>query len=450
MKEITSLNNSYEGGRLVKKTLTVLTLSAVLVLGLAANAFAAPNKNAHDGYASISQGAVPYRNSGAAEVQYPNKGYLGYLVWSSVDATTNTAYGNLQIRYLGSNIVSAGAVPEQASGPHANYAINTIKCATCHSAHMAPNDSWLLTNITTSQITSDTPAAAGTVCAYCHSASGVLTEHRVSVASNGNLQGHSVAGCSSTGEGSCHGGAHGVGVSTYETLASKLINAQADDAVDEAITLTADTGMTAADFDITGSAMTNDQNTFAVSYLCATCHQAISFANKEGMGFMVQSPGVHGAAQVGTNTVAPRLMTAHPMLDSNATATASWETSGSTFTGQIAWASANGCVKCHSKVDPVLGTAMFPHATADNYNDAATLGGSNTVAAATSGAWLKKGSFAGSTDTTNTFRRDTSFLNPAGSGGRWGDSVDGVCLGCHRGGAADGSGVATAGVGIDF
>jgi hypothetical protein len=170
----------------------------------------------------------------------------------------------------------------------------------------------------------------------------------------------------------------------------ELLNAQADDAVDEAI-ITASTGMTAADFDITGgTAMTNDQNTFAVSYLCATCHQAISFANKEDKGFMVESPGVHGAAQVGTNTVAPRLMTAHPMLDGNAVATASWETSGSTYTGQIAWASANGCVKCHSKVDPVLGTTMFPHATADNYNDAATLGGSNTVAAATSGAWLQK------------------------------------------------------------
>lgn len=450
MQEMNSVNNS-QGGNRMKKMLLALSLSFVLVFGFASSALAADN-NSGEGSTpaaglgnSISQGTVVQRESGKAEVAYPNKGYLGYLIWSSVDATTNTNYGNLQIRYLASNMVTTTA---QASGPHANYTINTMKCAVCHSVHMAPVDSFVLTNVKRSSLTSDAPVAAGSVCAYCHSVTGVITEHRVSVATNGNLQGHTVGRCSSTGVGACHGGAHGVGVSAYETLASKLLNAGADDNISEAIAASATTGMIAADFDIaTGNTMTNDQNTFAVGYLCAQCHQASAMTSKPGYGFVAQMAGRHGS-NLPTVTPGATLLSTHPMLDSNATATASYDTTGTTAQGrQIAWAPANGCVKCHSKVDPTLNQPMFPHATADNY---ASNGGTNNVAAYTSGDWLMTSSFAGSDDTTAVYRRTTDNLTAAATGGRWGTAFDGVCLNCHRTGAVDGSGDATGGVGIDY
>ena len=221
-------------------------------------------------------------------------GMLGYLTWDSPDYGITAGVPLQEVHYaqMGVNLAKdPDLAVEQKEGPHSNYTINTVKCATCHSVHMAPENSWLLT--------AATGGAASTkeVCALCHNALTGVTSKRVSIGPSGSVSNHTRAanpnGCSSSvlGE-ACHAGVHGVGVSEYDTLASKLMNGGADAFIDYALANPEKTGLTADYFSLADNGIDPvDKATFATSYLCSMCHQGSAFATVDGFSMMAVDVG---------------------------------------------------------------------------------------------------------------------------------------------------------------
>lgn len=432
----------------MKKFTFVLALALVGAALLPTVALAAPTNTFFP--RSINQGSAIGRESVGWEKT--GTGNIGYLTWSSNDATINAGTKNneqlLHVSQQGSQIASATLVPQQAMGPHGNYAINTIKCATCHSVHMAPEKSWLLTPETTA----DGVASTAQVCAMCHNALTGLTDARVSVGPSGVVSNHETETCSSGALGSaCHGGVHGVGVSKYPTLAKSILNGGADVFVDYALANDVTTGLTAEYFDTAENSIdVIDKNSFAVSYLCTMCHQGSAFATVDGMSMYAADPG--NQKTLSAYDPESRFLSSHPMLTENGVATDAWTADGASFTGKVAYADSVGCVSCHSKVDPNTNMPMFPHSTNsfDGYANkdlgAKSADGLTTNMDDPKGIWLEQASFAGAGDTKPLFRADAITYPPL-AGSRWGGAADGVCLSCHRAGA---DGIATAGVGITY
>ncbi len=151
----------------MKKTLLILALAFVMVLGLGV----APAFAKYAGYSATKQ----------------------YVPWA--EATS-----------LASQNVDAAL---EAFGPHNGYATTTIKCAVCHSVHRG---STKLLN-------------RGSACAYCHTnayyGGGAVAPVLVSWNANASAGPHS-SFCSGGAE-SCHAGPHGVGASAYAGPSSKLL-----------------------------------------------------------------------------------------------------------------------------------------------------------------------------------------------------------------------------------
>ncbi len=451
MKEMNSNNNNLGGSHMKKKVALLAGLMLAFAAIVPTTALAA-----WVGWAetpgvpmSINEGSPMGRESGDWG------GTVGYLIWSSDDTTDNagskSATDQLYVGQQG-KLLSNGLVPEQALGPHGNYATNTIKCATCHSVHLAPEDSWLLTEVTDGSGSANTAE----VCALCHNALSGVSDLRVSVGVNGISGNHTAAGCSSTEAGrACHGGVHGAGMSSYTTLASKLLNVGADTYVANALGVDqAHTGLTADYFDVASAVPAVDKQSFAISYTCAMCHQGSAFATLDGMAMKLEDAGNHKTLSddgplSGTKA---GFFSSHPMLSTNATASSDWSEAGASFSGQIAYAPAVGCVSCHSKTDPYTGNAMFPHATwTGSTGDFTALTGDDKNipgGADAQGIWLETASSAASTAVAVSVW-DATWAMPAATGYtgangiHFGSAQDGVCLNCHRG-------TDTTGVGFDF
>lgn len=372
----------------MKRAFLVIALAVMLVFAMGSAAFA---KNAGSKIISDSSG-------------WGNLGYINWSAGSNPSWTAASSAGSLDVA--------------QNSGPHANYTTTTVKCAVCHSIHQAPQGSFLLTRVTGAPGT--TP---GAICQYCHNRTSTVCTLLVSFDPVNAPAQHS-SYCTGTSNHSCHAGAHGVGVSTYPTLAAKLLAGGADAKVAAGIADTANTGVTAADFTIAlGDTETNDQRTLAIGYTCgqASCHSNSAFVTKDGKAYNVAAPG--GAPTAG------RLST-HPMMDGNAQASLDTAFHGS-YTGKIAWLPSNGCSKCHALQDSTLSKAAFPH----DRNVPGMAAGDKS-----NGVWL-----VGAADALSaTYSVKNHEYNPDGSAAaiEYGFSTaqDGVCLRCHRGSSTLGVG----------
>jgi hypothetical protein len=341
----------------MKKSLFVVAIAAIMILAFSATAFA--------------------KNAGSAAAAGD-----GYVSWSTA---MSIASGNA----------------EQAFGPHANYATSTVKCAVCHSVHGAPDGSQLLT-----KVTSNAGTNAGQVCAYCHGYGATAGAHIVAInqAPTANSPHSSI--CYDT----CHAGVHGLKVSAYSVLSTKLLRNGADTKIAAAI-LDSGTGLTAATFAATpGVALTPTQVSMATGYVCGQpgCHTQSAFA--------VAARGDHMKVESRSGVIGGPL-SGHPVVAPARTAFVT-PAGFSGTTVQVAFKATNGCDTCHDMADAATtdGTA-FPH----------NRGASNL--------WMTKA--ANASGVGSTIVQNTDVINTGDAGTTIGlaDNYttvqDGVCLKCH-------------------
>jgi len=345
----------------MKKTLFIVALAAVLVFAFATPAFAK-----YAGYSSSKQ----------------------YVPWAEAQS-----------------LASANAdAAEMASGPHAGYATTTIKCAVCHSVHRG--GSKLLNE--------------GSSCAFCHTS---VAHGGGAVASNliswdvANLGPHG-SRCANT---DCHGGPHGVGASTYDGPASKLLTAAGDV---ELADLASANGVATTEFDT----WSDTTRALATAGVCqrSGCH------NNSMMG--VVTSGAALEVSVGTT----QTVTGHRVI---ADATTSWNADGSMGSSKtnltIAYKPVEYCNSCHDLTDDNNGgKAAFPHAI----NDVISVTQGKPDTTTRPAVWLTAAPDALTQSTIvgpyNQYSGGATITTAAGS-----SIIDGVCLKCHRDGAGAGVGL---------
>ncbi|PKQ21190.1 MAG: hypothetical protein CVT66_01700 [Actinobacteria bacterium HGW-Actinobacteria-6] len=291
----------------------------------------------------------------------------------------------------GSVLGSVGANPANP-GVHANYQTTTAKCGICHSVHRARATGVKLLN---------TDVAT---CAGCHAAgTGTITTKLVSWQTGGPHGSGNTANCNMRG---CHASSpHGVGVSQYKILASKLITAAADPGLALAISNPASSGIRVEDLNADASSTWTQETRDLVTtgYTCNTagCHvQTLLAVVKKD--WSEQRDTVYGSGETTAKT-------GHMGVAASDAASHNY-------------APVAGCTSCHDQTD--AGTASgyaFPHSQT-------AYGASNL---GTSRAYLWMG-YAGSVGDTMT---------AVGSGEK---AYDGTCLKCHR---STGS---AAGIGVDY
>jgi len=347
----------------MKKSLVIVCLAMALMLALATPAFAK-----YAGYSSSKQ----------------------YVPWAEAQS-----------------LASANAdAALMARGPHAGYATTTIKCAVCHSVHRGG-----------SKLLND-----GSTCAFCHSSvangGGAVASNLISwTAANGGP--HS----SRCANDDCHGGPHGVGASTYDGPASKLLTAKAD------VKMLADTtanGVAVATLG-TYSASTRVLATGAV------CSRSGCHTNSV---FGVVASGSQMPADV--DGVVGKMVTGHRVIASAGAGT--WNANGTDFPGAktgltVAFSPVDYCNDCHDLADDNNGgKAAFPHGITGIVDSAVGATGATRPA-----VWLTAGAFAGDTRTAvGPYNQTTGGAGVAGAAGS--TVIDGVCLKCHRGSATTGVG----------
>ncbi|MBE0417479.1 MAG: hypothetical protein IBX63_06925 [Coriobacteriia bacterium] len=349
----------------MKKMLLITTLVMVLVLAFAAPAFAK-----YAGYSASTQ----------------------YVPWAEAQSMAS---------------LNADAAL-MARGPHAGYATTTIKCAVCHSVHRGGSD--LLNE--------------GAACAYCHTndyyGGGAVASNLISWSGGGPHNSRCV-------NDDCHGGPHGVGASTYDGPASKLITAKGDAELEELATAN---GVATSEF-ATWSATTR---VLATAGVCqrAGCH------SNSMMG--VVTSGAETTVTVGVD----KKVTGHRVI---AAATTSWNADSSFSSTKtnltIAYKPVEYCNSCHAlKDDNNAGKAAFPHSINGVVDSAAKADGTWRVA-----VWLTA---APNSDTTATAvgPYNQYVVTPRGnpvndiSSAAGSTILDGQCLKCHRS--------STAGLGITY
>lgn len=361
----------------MKKTLFVIALAMMLVLSMASIALAkiagSPAIAADSGFVAWP---VPVTVAGGTSVANPAGG-----------ATIDTV--------------------NQAFGPHANYTTTTVKCAVCHSVHGAPDGSFLLTKAT--GVGAATSAAA--TCSFCHARTATASSKKVSL-----VMGYSTAphGSRCSGATACHAQSpHGVGVSTYSLMASKLINKGVDTKIAAAI-VDPKTGLTNADF-TAGSA---DGFKVVTGYVCGQpgCHYESAFAVKSrGNAMMTDSNG----------GMTPAYKTGHPVI---ATAGVFSPPQGASIGAgkTVAWTATNGCDTCHDVADAGNGgLSWFPHntppkeAAQDVVNPSTNPGGA---------LWMSIAANASSATTLQAGWLPADWVTDEDD---YGSVLDGNCLKCH-------------------
>lgn len=304
-----------------------------------------------------------------------------YYTWGSLSGNNQTPPA----------LSAVGANPSNP-GVHANYLANTAKCGICHSVHRAKGDGVKLLN------------SGITTCAGCHRAgTGTITTKLVSWETGGPHSSGTNASCTAR---TCHTNSpHGVGVSTYKLLASKLIHVNADAELALAISNSATSGITAAEVNMTASTWSDAQKDAVITgYTCnqTGCHEqtVLTVIQKGDVEqrwnyYPDTTPGFAVVGKTGHMSVAA--------ADAN----------------HYSYNAVAGCTSCHDQQDAATTTGFtFPHSQTP-YDKTASWG--------TGRAYLWMG-YAGDNDTT---------LTPMGSGDK---AFDGACLKCHRDNATTGIG----------
>ncbi|MBE0476886.1 MAG: hypothetical protein IBX62_07315 [Coriobacteriia bacterium] len=361
MKE-TRTHIDLQGVISMKKTLLVVAMATALVLM----------------FASVAYAIGPFYNAAYKNTIYPGPGT--YLDWD----TAATFAGNT------------------GTSPHGGYSANTNKCAVCHSVHTAAPGG--------SVLTAGGPFATyAQGCVFCHNEGNTFTDVVMTANADGYISPHGT--CTR-----CHAlNPHGVGTSEYVTLASKLININADTWITQDLAVPGKNGLDIGMFDGSGDIATG--LTLGTGYLCGNCHR---------QGFAVNVAGTSPASTLGA-------FTGH-RVTAMASATYDGPTYGASYTaGPVAYENASKCTACHDALTASNDTA-FPH----GYVDAAGAITPKTVAGS-SYIWLTyaEDALAAKTLLTKTNVPGTNLENTELL------TNDGLCLKCHR----DGTG---AGVGLDF
>ncbi|MBE0476871.1 MAG: hypothetical protein IBX62_07240 [Coriobacteriia bacterium] len=306
-----------------------------------------------------------------------NPSHPGYLDWD----TASTFAGNT------------------GTSPHGGYSATTNKCAVCHSVHRATPGGSVLT-------AGGPYATYAQGCVFCHGIGATFTDVVITADADGYISPHGT--CSR-----CHAlNPHGVGASEYVTLASKLINKNADTWIAQDLAVPGKNGLDAGMFDGTGDLATGV--TLGTGYLCGNCHNQAFAVNVAG-----------------TDPATPGAFSGH-RVTAVATAAYSGPSYGASFTGApVAFAHANGCTACHDALTASNDTA-FPH----GYVDAAGAITPKTVAGS-SYIWLTyaEDALAAKTLLTKTNVPGTNLENTELL------TNDGLCLKCHRDGAGAGVGL---------
>jgi hypothetical protein len=377
MKEMNSITHT-QGVFNMKKTALVVALATMLVFSMSTVAMA--------------------KIAGSPAIALDN----GFVAWST--ALTATSAGTDATFPTGIQ-----PDPAQAAGPHANYTTSTIKCAVCHSTHGAPVGSFLLTKATGVGAGS----SASAVCSYCHARTATASSAKVSLVMGSSTSPHS-GRCSAVD--GCHAQSpHGVGVSTYSLMSSKLINVRVDTLIANAITNTAVTGLTAADF----AAASPNGFKVVTGYVCgqAACHTQSAFAisTRDSQMFVNGPSGANSSFKTG-----------HPVMAA-ARATYVPPAGSAMVTGvgkAVAWVATDGCDSCHSVLDAGNGNqSWFPH----NVPEAEVPGSGAAL-------WMQ----VAADSSQPLVNLDPLWVT---DGADYGSVTDGNCLKCHRNGAGNGVGL---------
>lgn len=355
MKEMITRNNN-QGDIRMKKTFLVLALALVLMLALGAT----PAFAKYAGYSSSKQ----------------------YVPWAEAQG-------------MASQNADAALM---ARGPHSGYATTTIKCAVCHSVHRAGGK--LLNE--------------GSACSYCHTSAshggGAVASDLISwdVANQGP---HS-SRCTND---DCHGGPHGVGSSTYDGAASRLITAKADTNIASDL---AANGLPAS----TMNTWSGAGRAIGTGGLCsrAGCHTNSMFG--------VVTAGAENTRTVGVD----KSVTGHRVI---AAATTNWNANGTDFPTTktnltIAFKPVEYCNSCHDLADDNnAGKRAFPHAI----NDVVSVAQGKPDTTKRVAVWLTAAADAETTSQVvgpyNQYSGVPTSTAPVDAAGS--PILDGICLKCH-------------------
>lgn len=353
-----------------KITIVVAALAVALTFAFAATAFATSAKTWNFQADYYTWGS--YSGNGIGPVEDP--------------ATTNVL------------LSSVGANPTNP-GVHANYLANTAKCGICHSVHRASATGVKLMNATVA------------TCAGCHAATGgTVTSKLVSWQTGGPHSSGIAASCLNR---TCHSSSpHGVGVSTYKVLASKLISVGADAGLAAAVADPTNSGISASDLNaLPASTWTQATKDLVITgYTCnmAGCHEQTLLTvvkkgwdeNRETLYPLGNIPG-NQIMKTGHMGVAASNPASH-----NYTAVA-------------------GCTSCHDQTDAgTTSNFTFPHSQ--------TPKGASNLGAGRAYLWMGYAAQKGDP------------LVAMGSGDK---AFDGACLKCHR---DPGSGAGPVGIGATY
>ncbi|MDY0088600.1 MAG: hypothetical protein RBS78_08655 [Coriobacteriia bacterium] len=416
----------------MKKTLFVFALAIVLVLSFSSIAFAK-----YAGYA--------YNNPVPPSTD-PNP-TPGYLSWT------------------GANVISAqqnGGTSANGSTAHGGYAVNTTKCAVCHSVHRAASD---LSAAGVGSYWKLTPG--GQACVACHTPSGsnpvstALVEWPSTYSDGGP---HSSFSCL----GSCHGSVHGAVASEYGAVAAWNLTSINDPAIAAAFTAgneytAADslnndpirnsalqprgiiTDETFRDFNlpstVQGSVSQRAMRAMATGYTCGRsgCHSSSQFVvNKKGYGEL-------RASDPRASSTLDKVMTGHqtnliygcPPCHMN-------DLAGGLDNSAIGRDST--CALCHDAVGKATNSSAFPHANRNITFVELDQNANETDVAVDNVTYPSLWMYAGDATSrdasgkpaltpnpaTTLYRTRTLIMNASGwHEGQSGNINDGVCLKCH-------------------
>lgn len=310
----------------MKRILFTMALATALIFAFSGVAMAK-----YAGYAYNNP--VPATDGSGGTVVNPNPGYLSWMGATAI-----------QIQHQGAN--------NNGSTVHGGYAVNTTKCAVCHSAHRAASD---LTAAGVGSYWKLTPG--GQSCVACHTPSGAnpvstkLVEWPSTYSDGGP---HSSFNCLNA----CHGSVHGGTASSLGAVRAFNLTARNDAAIGAAVTAgnvrpnTVDGNTLAANYDSLTSTQKAANRAMVTGYTCGAsgCHSSSQFAvNADGYAEL-------RASSPAASTMLDVAMTGH----GTAGATNHCSTGG--CHQPIGNASDSSCASCHDMVGKATNSSAFPHA----------------------------------------------------------------------------------------
>lgn len=260
-------------------------------------------------------------------------------------------------------------------GPHQNYQLTTEKCAVCHSVHAAAVSNAaagdfgpLATGPGETQMLLRSSVADS--CTYCHITTNVSgLQIYNGVASNytvGDQYGHN--GSTSAECVDCHA-VHGA--DTFKGyIAGKILKANKNTVGNVSGGVQIEAAAALNSLVSSGTVFTapaSSDGDYQVTAFCTRCHKTFSDASETTI-----TAGGYFKEWDGGTTFNPRSFKNHPLKS----AEASFSAAGASFTDTVAWADAKTCRSCHAAGDTRVSTAYggagglvswsFPHWTNQN------------------------------------------------------------------------------------